>query len=196
MLDATLNIALAHLAVALIPGHSLALVTSGIAAAGTVGGVRVVAGVTIAKLVWTSAALGVLPLVLAAGPELLLGLRIGGGLALVAIGLPRVVRAVRRSAPRHGLSGTVRGGFAACLFSPTTGVFFLAAFPVLAAPLPVAQPRETAILLLAIAATSLMALLPWLGLGLAARRFGADRLHSASGAFMCMAGAALAVSAF
>lgn len=195
MWDLALQIALANFAIALIPGHSLALVLAGIAASGVSGGVRVMAGVTGAKLVWASAAFGLLPLALVAGPVILDTARIAGGVALAMIGVARLIQGGRApAAPRRG-EGTVRGGFAASLVSPTTSIFCLSAFPALAAPLPSAGPDMTALLLMAVALSNLLALLLWLALGLAARRLGPRALRIASGGFMMVAGVALAASA-
>jgi len=115
MWDLAIQVAVANLAVGLIPGHNLALISAGIAASGVVGGLRVMAGMTVAKLVWASAVLGLLPLALAAGPTLLDMARIVGGLALVSIGLVRLVQGVRaHAAPRaariHSLAAAPRGG--------------------------------------------------------------------------------------
>lgn len=196
MYDVAFQIALANLAVALIPGQALAMVATGIDAAGMLGGLRVMAGITAAKLVWAAAALGLLPLTLAAGPVLLDTLRIAGGLFLAGFGLLRLVQGSRPEAgPRAG-HGTVRVAFAASLASPITTVFFLSAFPAMAAPLPTTGPEATALLLVAVALSSLLALLPWLGLGLAARRLGQRTLRLVSGGFMIAAGATLAASAF
>ncbi len=195
MWDLAIQIAVANLAVGLIPGHNLALVSGGIAASGVVGGLRVMAGMTVAKLVWASAVLGLLPLALAAGPMLLDMARIAGGLALVSIGLARLVQGARALAAPRTAQGTIRGGFAGSLVNPTTSIFFLSAFPAMAAPVPDAGPEATALLLLAMAVSNLVALLPWFGLGLAARRLAPRTLRIASGGFMVAAGAALAGSA-
>lgn len=196
MWDLALQIAFVNLAIALIPGHSLALISAGIAAAGVGGGLRVMAGVTGAKLVWACAALGLLPLALAAGPAVLDVVRVAGGGALAAIGVARLVRGARAlAAPRAG-EGTIRGGFAASVASPTTSIFCLSAFPALVAPLSAAGPDATALMLIALILSNLLALLPWLALGLAARRLGPRTLRVASGGFMVMAGVTLAASAF
>lgn len=196
MWDLALQVGLANLAIALIPGHSLALISAGIAASGVSGGMRVMAGVTVAKLVWASAALGLLPLAVAAGPVILDTVRIAGGLALALIGMARLVNGARAGAASRSAQGTIRGGFAASLVSPTTSIFCLSAFPALAAPLPSAGADATALLLVAVMLSNLVALLPWFALGLAARRLGPRTLRIASGGFMVVAGVALAVSAF
>lgn len=195
MLDLALQVAVANLAIALIPGHSLALISAGIAASGVSGGVRVMAGVTVAKLVWTSAALGLLPLAVAGGPAILDTMRIAGGLALALIGVTRLIQGVRARTGARAADGTIRGGFAASLVSPTTGIFCLTALPGLAAPAPAVGAEVTALLLGVVALSNLVAMLPWLALGVAVRRLGPRTLRIAAGGFMVTAGGALVASA-
>jgi len=103
---------------------------------------------------------------------------------------------VRARTGARAADGTIRGGFAASLVSPTTGIFCLTALPGLAAPAPAAGAEVTALLLGVIALSNLVAMLPWLALGVAVRRLGARTLRIAAGGFMVMAGGALVASAF
>lgn len=195
MWEIAFQVALVNLAAALIPGQTLALVSAGIAGSGLIGGLRVMAGVTLAKLVWTSTALALLPMALVVGPTLLDGVRIVGGVVLGAIGLARLSHSVRAHTQTRTGRGTVRVGFAGSLASPVTSIFFLSAFPAMAAPLHGSGTAAMALCLLAIALSSVLGLLPWFGLGLVVHHLSQRALLTASGAVMLAAGTALAVSA-
>ena len=189
MWDAALQIAFAHLAASLIPGQSLALISTGIASGGVSGGVRAVAGITLGKSLWALGTLALLPLVLAADPAVLAIAQMVGGAVLALVGLNKLLR-LRRPAGRA--SGRIaRRSFAGTLVNPTTCVFFLTAFPVLVGALPPQPPSFGVLCLAAIATTTAIAMLPWFALGLAAQRINPQVLRIASGAILLAVGTAL-----
>ncbi len=195
MLQIAYHIALAHLAVSLVPGQSLSLVSAGIAGGGMGGGLRVMAGVTAAKVLWALLALAGLPLALAAGPALLSPIQIAGGVALIMVGARQLVRAARPASeicPHHG---TIRRGFAGGLVNPATSIFFLSVFPAIAATASSGETAGRALCVAAVAVSAILGLLPWLAIGLMVRRCTPWALRALSGTILIVAGVALAACA-
>lgn len=188
MWDAALQIAFAHLAASLIPGQSLALISTGIAASGVSGGLRAVAGITAGKVLWAAGTLAVLPLVLSADASVFWGVQFLGGCVLALVGLGKLLRSRK---PRAAGGNILCRSIAGTLINPTTCVFFLAAFPLLVGAVPSQPPSFGLLCIAAIAATTAVAMVPWFAIGIVARRLNPAVLHTASGVILLLVGASL-----